>query len=117
MQKSLASAFSFLADNAAPAAAPTSGISWNIIMLVLLFGAMWFLLIAPQRKKQKQHAQMLQQLSTGDNIVTNGGIFGVITNVKEDRFVIKIADNTRIEVLKTAIAGKVEEATEIKSEP
>lgn len=117
MQNPLEFAFFFLADTAAPAvpAAPTSGISWNLIMLVLLFGAMWFLLIAPQRKKQKLHAQMLQQLNTGDNVVTNGGIFGVITNVKEDRFVIKIADNTRIEVLKSAIAGKTEQTTEIKS--
>lgn len=106
MQKD--SFLSFFAD-AAPASTPGSGISMNLIMMVLLFGAMWFLLIAPQRKKQKQHTQMIQQLGTGDNVVTNGGIFGTITNVKEDRFVIKIADNTRIEVLKSAIAGKVEE--------
>lgn len=115
MQNSFVSFFSFLAETPAPTTAPTSGISMNLIMLVLLFGAMWFLLIAPQRKKQKQHAQMIQNLTTGDNVVTSGGIFGVITNVKEDRFIIKIADNTRIEVLKSAIAGKTEEATEIKS--
>ncbi|PWU07190.1 MAG: preprotein translocase subunit YajC [Verrucomicrobia bacterium] len=114
MQNSILSSFSFLAE-AAPAAPASPGISWNLIMLVLLFGAMWFLLIAPQRKKQKQHAQMLQQLTTGDNVITSGGIFGVITNVKDDRFVIKIADNTRIEVLKTAIAGKSEESKEIES--
>lgn len=115
MENSYSSFFSFLAEAAAPAAASAPGISMNLIMLVLLFGAMWFLLIAPQRKKQKKHAQMIQDLATGDNVVTSGGIFGVITNVKDDRFVIKIADNTRIEVLKSAIAGKTEEATEIKS--
>lgn len=109
MQNSPVSFLSFLAD-AAPASTGASGISMNLIMMVLLFGAMWFLLIAPQRKKQKQHAALLQNLTTGDNVVTSGGIFGTITNVKDDRFVIKIADNTRIEVLKSAIAGKVEEA-------
>lgn len=108
MQTSQEFFLSFLAD-AAPASSPGSGISMNLIMMVLLFGAMWFLLIAPQRKKQKKHAQMLQQLGTGDNVVTNGGIFGTITNVKDDRFIVKIADNTRIEVLKSAIAGKTEE--------
>jgi preprotein translocase subunit YajC len=65
---------------------------------VLLFGAMYFFLIAPQRKKQKEHEKMLKELQSGDEIVTSGGIFGVITNVKDDRFVVRIADNTKIEI-------------------
>lgn len=97
---------SFLAD-AAPGGA--GGISSQLIIMVLLFGGMWFLLIAPQRKKQKQHAKMLQELTTGDNVITAGGIYGVITNVKDDRFVIKIADNTRIEVTKSSVQAKVAE--------
>jgi preprotein translocase subunit YajC len=66
--------------------------------MVLLFGAMYFFLIAPQRKKQKEHEKMLKELQSGDEIVTSGGIFGVITNVKDDRFVVRIADNTKIEI-------------------
>jgi len=66
--------------------------------MVLLFAAMYFLMIAPQRKKQKEHDRMLKSLESGDEIVTTGGIYGVITNVKEDRFVVRIADNTKIEV-------------------
>lgn len=93
----------FFAEAGGPA------ISSQLIMMVLLFAGMWFLLIAPQRKKQKRHAQMIQELNTGDNIVTNGGIYGVITNVKDDRFVIKIADNTRIEINKSFVQNKVEE--------
>lgn len=108
MLQSLESLIPFLAD-AAPGG---SGMSINLIMMVLLFGGMWFLLIAPQRKKQKLHAKMLQELGTGDHVLTAGGIYGVITNVKDDRFVVKIADNTRIEVLKTAIQGKVAEEPE-----
>lgn len=107
----LQSFFSFLAD-AAPNGA--SGISTQLIIMILLFGGMWFLLIAPQRKKQKQHAQMLQELTTGDNVLTAGGIYGVITNVKEDRFVIKIADNTRIEVVKSSVQAKVNAEEEAK---
>ena len=75
----------------------------NIIFLVLLFGAMWFLLIAPQRKKQKEHQKMLKELSSGDEVVTAGGIYGVITNVKEDRFVVRIAENTKVEIAKSFI--------------
>jgi preprotein translocase subunit YajC len=59
---------------------------------------MYFFMIAPQRKKQKEHQKMLTELQSGDEIVTNGGIYGVITNVKDDRFVVRIAENTKIEL-------------------
>ncbi|OIO60297.1 MAG: preprotein translocase subunit YajC [Verrucomicrobia bacterium CG_4_10_14_3_um_filter_43_23] len=91
------------------AAGEGSGMGMQLLIFAALFGGMWFLLIAPQRKKQKKHAQMLSQLTTGDCVITNGGIYGVITNVKEDRFVVKIADNTKIEVNKAFLQNKVEE--------
>ena len=59
---------------------------------------MYFFMIAPQRKKQKEHEKLLKSLQSGDEIVTTGGIYGTITNVKEDRFVVRIADNTKIEI-------------------
>lgn len=83
------------------------GIPLNLIIMGLLFVGMWFLLIAPQRKRQKEHAKMIEALQTGDEVMTNGGIYGTITNVKEDRFVIKIADNTKIEVNKSCIQAKL----------
>ena len=70
----------------------------QLMFLGLMFAAMYFLLIAPQRKKQKEHDKMLGALTTGDEIVTTGGIFGVITNVKDDRFVVRISDNTKVEI-------------------
>ncbi|MBL4575156.1 MAG: preprotein translocase subunit YajC [Opitutaceae bacterium] len=85
-------------------AAPSSGGPGQIIFFVLIFAAMWFLMIAPQRKKQKAHAKMLSELTTGDEIITNGGIFGVITNVKDNCFVVKISDNTKIELGKGLLA-------------
>jgi len=78
-----------------------------LLPMVLLFGAMYFFLIAPQRKKQKEHEKMLKALESGDEIVTNGGIYGVITNVKEDRFVVRIADNTKIELGKGFVQAVV----------
>ena len=101
---SLTEAVSFLAQ-----AAPQGQQSMvpSLIFFGLMFAAMYFLMIAPQRKKQKEHAKLLASLSTGDEVLTTGGIFGTITNVKEDRFVVRIADNTKIEVGKSFITTVV----------
>ena len=82
----------------------------QLIFFGLLFAAMYFLMIAPQRKKQKEHEKMLAALSSGDEVVTSGGIYGTITNVKEDRFVLRVADNTKIEVGKAFISTVVSRA-------
>ena len=96
-----------LAQTAAPAGQPQPSAWVQLLPMVLLFGAMYFFLIAPQRKKQKEHEKMLKALESGDEIVTNGGIYGVITNVKEDRFVVRIADNTKIELGKGFVQAVV----------
>ena len=86
-----------IAQTAAPAAG--AGFPPSMIIVWLLFIAgFYFLFIAPQRKKQKEHDKMLSTLQSGDEVVTTGGIYGVITNVKDDRFVVRIADNTKIEL-------------------
>jgi len=79
-----------------------------IIFWFLILGAMWFFLVAPQRKKQKQHQKLIEELSSGDNVITASGIYGTITNVKDDRFVVRIAENTKIEVQKSFVQGKVD---------
>ena len=79
-----------------------------IIPYALLFVAMYFLMIAPQRKKQKEHEKMLTELKSGDEVVTAGGIYGVITSVKDDRFVVRIGDNNaKVEVGKAFITTVV----------
>lgn len=89
----------------AQAAAPGGGLG-TIFPFILLFVGMWFLIIAPQRKRQKAHEKMLTELKSGDEIITNGGIYGTITNVKDDRFVVRIADNTKIELGKQFVASR-----------
>ena len=101
----LALVTSFLAQQPAP-----SGGFGQIIFLVLMFAAMYFLMIAPQRKKQKEHAKMLEALTTGDQVVTSGGIYGEITNKKEDRYIIRIAEGTKIEVGKAFIHALVKKS-------
>lgn len=76
--------------------------------LILIFVIMYFFMIRPQVKRQKQHQAMIQSLGKGDKIVTSGGIYGKIVDVKSESFVVQIAEKIKIEVLKTAIAKKLE---------
>ena len=84
----------------------------SLLPIALLFVGMWFLVIAPQRKRQKAHDAMLGALQTGDEIITSGGVYGTITNVKDDRFVVRIADSTKIELGKSFVASRVNSSAE-----
>lgn len=77
-----------------------------IIFLALVFGAFYFLLIRPQRKRQKEHQSFIEELQTGDKVITIGGIFGEIDSVGEQDFILKIEDGTRVKFLKNSIMGK-----------
>ena len=104
---------SLILAQAAPASPAPSGASalMQFMPLVLMFAAMYFLLIAPQRKKQKEHEKMLSALAPGDEVVTSGGIYGVITSVKDDRFVVRIGDNNaKVEIGKGFISTLVKKA-------
>lgn len=102
MLLSIASSFS-LAQGAAPSGGLTS-----FLPIILLFAGMWFLLIAPQRKRQKEHDKMVTELRKGDKIVTTGGIFATIAHVKKDRFVVEVADSTKVELGKQFVSKKVD---------
>ncbi len=98
---SVMSGFEFLAQTAAPSAGAGGGAGWQILVFyALIAGGFYFLFIAPQRKKQKALEKMLSELQSGDEVMTSGGIYGTITNVKDDRFIIRIAEGTKIEVAK-----------------
>lgn len=74
--------------------------------LLLIFVAMYFLLIAPNQRKQKQWQSMLSKLKTGDRVTTNGGIRGTIVSVKDDVLVVRTApDGVKLELVKSAIAA------------
>lgn len=92
---------------------PGGGTS-TLVMFGLMFAAMYFLIIAPQRKKQKEHQKMIESLGTGDEIVTTGGIFGEITNRKEDRYVVRIADGVKVEIGKSFVQALVRKSGEEK---
>jgi preprotein translocase subunit YajC len=84
----------------------------TFLPFVLMIVVVWFLLIRPQRKRQKETQAMLSQLSKGDKVVTSSGILGTIVGITDSRVVLRVGDDpkseTKIEMLKTAIAGKLE---------
>ncbi|MBQ5649850.1 MAG: preprotein translocase subunit YajC [Clostridia bacterium] len=77
----------------------------TIIMLVVIFVAMYFIVIRPQKKQEKEKAQMLNNLQVGDEITTIGGIIGKVISIKEETCMIETGkDKTRIRILKSAVS-------------
>ena len=71
---------------------------FQFIPLVLILGVFWFLIIRPQQKKQKAHQRMVDSLNKGDKVVTNGGIFGTIVKVGDDRITLEVASKVQINI-------------------
>ncbi len=77
----------------------------QFVPLILIFAIMYFLLIRPQQKKAKEHQAMVDALRRGDQVVTQGGIIGKVSKVKEDGEIeVEIADGVRVRVVKATIA-------------
>jgi preprotein translocase subunit YajC len=112
---SIFSTIFFLAQQtAAPGAASQPDLLQTLLPFLFMGVIFYFLLIRPQQKRQKQHQQLMANLKTGDRVVTSSGIHGLIANVKETTFLLKVADNVKIEVDKSAVAG-VEKTSEPKA--
>jgi preprotein translocase subunit YajC len=77
----------------------------SFVPLILIFAIMYFLLIRPQQKRQKEHKAMIEALRRGDEVLTNGGIIGKVVKVREDgQIEVEIADNVRVRVLRSMVA-------------
>ena len=98
--------FNFYTLEAAESSAQSGGMSIIVMIgyLVIIFGAMYFLLIRAQRKKQKEEKKMRENLQVGDEIVTIGGIYGRVISLKEDSLVIESAsDHSKLTVARWAL--------------
>ena len=89
---------------------PGSGIGSFFVPLIFIFIIMYFVMIRPQKKRQEQQQKLVAGLKTGDRVVTNAGIHGLISNVKENTVLVKVADNVKIEMDKAAIATVLKES-------
>ncbi len=98
------------------AAAQKPSLIGGLLPFVLMFAILYFLMIKPQQKKQKEMQKMLEGLKVHDKVITNSGMIGVIASMKKDKgtVVIKFGDNTKIEFQKSAVAGVINETKEEK---
>jgi preprotein translocase subunit YajC len=90
--------------------------TWNslwpmLIFLVVIFGMFYFVMIRPQRKRQKEHQEMMEGLHRGDKVITAGGIYGTVESVSEDSVVIKVESGTTMRVNKASVALRREDTT------
>ena len=77
----------------------------TFLPMVLIFVVFYFLLIAPARKKQKKHTELLDSLKNGDRVITNGGIHGTVVGVTDHLIQVRIAEKVKIDVSRHAVAG------------
>jgi preprotein translocase subunit YajC len=94
-----------LLAQAAPGAPEQPPVLFQFLPLIIIALLFYFLLIRPQQKKQKEHQQLVTSVKTGDKVITAGGIHGIVSNVKETTFLVKVADNVKIEFDKSAITS------------
>lgn len=82
----------------------------SFLPLILIFIVFWFMIIRPQKKQQDQRKSMIEAIKRGDQIVTSGGLFATVKDVKGDRVVATIAEGVKVEISKSSINGVVEES-------
>jgi preprotein translocase subunit YajC len=108
----------FISDamaEAAPAAAQQQpGLIEALFPFIILFVVFYFLLIRPQSKRAKEHKAMVEAIGKGDEVITQGGLYGKITEVSEEYLQVQLADNVEVKVQRGAIASLLPKGT-IKS--
>jgi preprotein translocase subunit YajC len=104
-----------MAEGAAAAAGQPEGGLLGMLPLLLIFVLFYFMLIRPQTKRAKEHKNMVAALAKGDEIVTNGGLLGRITDVGESFVTVSIADGVEVRVQKQSVSALVPKGT-MKSE-
>ena len=88
------------------------GMLFPLAIFVLIF---YFFIIRPQKKRDKQQKNMIDSISRGDQVITIGGFYGTVREVRDDSFQIEIAEGVRVTILKSAVQGKRQAKTEASS--
>ena len=104
----------FFISNAYAQDAAAQGGLMSFLPLIVIFAVFYFMLIRPQMKRSKEHRQLVSQLAKGDEVVTNGGLLGRITEVSETFITLEVADNVQIKIQRQAVASVMPKGT-IKS--
>jgi preprotein translocase subunit YajC len=80
----------------------------GFIPIILVMVIFYMLILRPQQRRHKEHQQMLSELGKGDRVLTNGGMYATILDVKEDRFVCTIAEGVKVEFARNAVSTRVQ---------
>ena len=104
----------FISNAYAQDAAAQPGGLMSFLPLIVIFAVFYFMLIRPQMKRAKEHKQLVSQLGKGDEVITNGGLLGKITEVSESFVTLELADNLQIKLQRSAVANIMPKGT-IKS--
>lgn len=99
------------AAGAAPAAAPGGGGLQFIIMMVVLFGLMYFMMIRPQMKRQKEHKAMIDALAKGDEVVIGGGVLGRVSKLGDTFIHVEVANGVELQVQRPAVVQVLPKGT------
>jgi preprotein translocase subunit YajC len=96
-------------------AAPSGGVGGMLngmaVPLLLMFGIFYFMIIRPQSKKAKELQKMLAELKKGDDVVTQGGIIGKVSGIKDNELILQLQDGVRVRFLRSAVTGLYTGAT------
>jgi preprotein translocase subunit YajC len=92
-----------------PAASPNPIVSF--VPMIVVIGILYFLIIRPQQQQAKEHRKMVENLKSGDRVITQGGIHGTVATIKGDIVQVKIADNVRVDVSRSAISQVLQESS------
>ena len=101
----------FISNAMAAGEAPQGGGLQLVFMVALFFGIMYFMIIRPQSKKAKEHSSLLDSLTKGDEVVTNGGILGKIVKLGDNFIELKVSDSSNIKIQRHAIASVMPKGT------
>ncbi len=99
------------------AAQPQQNGWMSILMIVLIFVVFYFFMIRPQSKRQKEIRKFQDSLESGSKVITSGGIYGKVKEVKDNVVVVEVTDNVRIKVAKSMVYASPEDATTQTQEP
>lgn len=92
-------------------AAPQGGGLMSFLPLIIIFVIFYFLLIRPQMKRAKEHRELVSNLSKGDEVVTNGGLLGRITDVGDSFITVELADNLKVKLQRHAVSSVMPKGT------
>jgi preprotein translocase subunit YajC len=93
---------------------PSTGIMNTVIMFGLMFLILYFMIIRPQQKRQKERQKMIDSIKKGDKVITSGGIHGTVAGVEDKTLLVEIADKVKVKVERGSIAGVIKEGEPAK---